>query len=340
MPTEYNFPQSNELTTIAQDKLARLEEQRPWSRFFPIRTADASILSWEQEDNYMGLQQIRGLNGEPPKVLKTGVKRFTMTPGAYGEYEPVDEIELTERRRFGTFGTPIELSDLVMRIQNKLLLRQLDRIELIVWNLVINGTFSVAGPSGAVLATDAYNTQTYSAGTPWSTFATSTPLADFRAVQLMAAGHSISFNAQSTAYMNQITFNNLMSNTNAADVGGRRTAGLASVNSPGDMQALLTRDDLPNIVVYDKGYLAEPSGTFTRFIANGKVIVIGQRDDGAPIGEYRMTRNANNPDMAPGQYQKVIDHGEDQVPRLIEVHLGHNGGPVIYYPSAIVVMSV
>jgi hypothetical protein len=340
MPTEYQFPQSNELTEIAQDKMARLEAARPWSQFFPIRTADSSILSWEQEDNYIGLQQIRGLNGEPPKVLKTGVKRYTMTPGAYGEFEPIDEIELTERRQFGSFGTPVQLSDLVMRIQDKLLLRRLDRIELIVWNLLVSGTFSVAGPSGAVLATDAYTTQTYSASPSWATTTTATPLADFRAVQLLAAGHSVSFNAQSTAYMNRITFNNLMSNTNAADIGGRRTSGFASVNSPGDLQALLTRDDLPNIVVYDEGYLAEPSGTFTRFIANGKVVVIGQRAGGAPIGEYRMTRNVNNPNMAPGAYQRVIDNGDTEIPRLIEVHDGHNGGPVIWYPSAIVVMSV
>jgi hypothetical protein len=53
-----------------------------------------------------------------------------------------------------------------------------------------------------------------------------------------------------------------------------------------------------------------------------------------------MTRNANNPGMAPGRYQKIIDRGENEVPRKIEVHRGHNGGPVIYFPGSIVAMTI
>lgn len=337
---DLNFPTSNELMLIAQDKIARLVQDRPVFDFFPIENSDSTQLTWEQEDNYLGLQQIRGLNGDPPKVIKTGVKRYTMMPGVYGEFEPIDEIELTLRRQFGTWATPVSIDDLVMRVQDKLLLRRLDRIELIIWTLMTTGTFSVAGPSSAILATDSYTVQTFSAGTSWGTFATSTPLADVRAIQLLARGHSVAFNASAQMYMNRVTFNNMISNTNSADLGGRRGAGLSTINSPGALSQLLAQDDLPNIVVYDEGYLAEPSGTFTPFIPNNKVVVVGKRPGNANIGAYRMTRNVNNPDMGPGAYQKVIDHGEDRVPRSIEVHDGHSGGVVIFFPSAIVVASV
>ena len=53
-----------------------------------------------------------------------------------------------------------------------------------------------------------------------------------------------------------------------------------------------------------------------------------------------MTRNANNAGASPGMYVKVVDKGEDEVPRQIEVHLGFNGGPAVYYPSAVVKMAV
>jgi hypothetical protein len=76
------------------------------------------------------------------------------------------------------------------------------------------------------------------------------------------------------------------------------------------------------------------------FIPNNKVVVVGTRPAGQRVGEYRITRNANNPDLGPGPYMKVVDNGEDKVPREIDVHDGHNGGPVLYYPGAIVVMSV
>lgn len=322
--------------------MPRLLAERPVfaSDFFPIDTADAAQLSWEQEDNYIGLQQVRGLGGDPPKVQKTGVKRYSMFPGVYGEFEPLDEIEMTLRRQYATWATPVSLDDLVMKIQDKLLLRRLDRIELIVWTLLTTGTFAIAGPAGAILHTDAYTVQTFTASVGWGTSATATPLADFRAVQLLARGHSVNFGPAATAYMNRVTFNKLITNTNAADLGGRRTTGLEAIEGPADVTRVLARDGLPGIEIYDEGYLSEPSGTFVPFIANDKVVVKGRRPSGARVGEYRMVRNVNNDDMAPGPYQKVIDHGDKRVPRLVEVHDGHSGGPVIYFPSAIVLMNV
>jgi hypothetical protein len=139
--------------------------------------------------------------------------------------------------------------------------------------------------------------------------------------------------------MNRATFNNLRSNANSTDLYGRRTQGLGTFNNLQGINQLLTGDDLPQIVVYDQGYLDE-FNNFVPFIPVNKVIVVGKRPAGQPIAEYRMTRNANNPDLAPGPYMRVIDTGEIVIPRSIEVHDGHNGGPVIYFPSAVVVMSV
>lgn len=338
--TEFGYPTSNELREIEQDKMPRLLDERPIFQYFPVENADAVQLTWEQEDNWLGLQQVRGIGGDPPKVSKVGIKRYTMLPGVYGEFEPLDEIELMERRRFGTWGTPVSIDDLVVRSQDRLLLRRRDRMEVILWNLVVAGVFSVAGPSGAILHTDAYTTQTYTAGVTWATVATATPLADFRAVQLLARGHSVDFGPGATAYMNRVTANKLLSITNQNDIAGRRGQNATTINNLTMVNEILMGEGLPNVAIYDEGYLSEPSGTFTPFIADNTVVVIGRRPGGAPIGAYRNVRNVNNPDMAPGAYQRVIDHFEDRIPRSIEVHDGHNGGPVIYYPSAIVVMNV
>jgi hypothetical protein len=245
-----------------------------------------------------------------------------------------------ERRKIATWGTPIDVSDLVVKAQDRLLSRRRDRQESILWTLVLSGVFSVAGPSGAILHTDAYTTQTYNASVGWGTTATATPLADFRAVQLLARGHSVNFGSAARAFANRVTVNKLLSNTNANDIAGRRGPALATLNSLADMNTIFLNEGLPQIEIYDEGYLSEPSGTFVPYIPDDVVAVFGRRSDGAPIGNYRMVRNVNNPNMEPGAYQKVIDHGDKRVPRLIEVHDGHNGGPVIYFPSAIVVMDV
>lgn len=340
------FPSNAELSEIMRDKLPRLVEARPIFQEFPIVDADAGLVMWEQLDSFTGLQQVRGLNAEFPKVQKTGAKRYQMQPGAYGEHIAIDEVELTLRRQYGTFASPVDISDLVLEAQDTLLQRRLDRIEAIIWTLLATGIFSVPGADGAVIHTDSYALQTYAAGVAWTTSATATPLANLRAIQLLARGHGVNMGAAAKIYMNRVTSNSLLNNTNAADVGGRRTGGFGTFNSIAEMNTLFTMDDLPNIVVYDEGYLvdgsvisAPPWGTFTPFIPNGTAIVVGKRAGGANVGQYKMTRNANNPGLSPGAFMKVIDLGQVQAPRLIKVLDGHNGGPAIMYPTAIVSVS-
>jgi len=335
---DFEYPTSAELREIAQDYLPNLLAQRPVFDIFPIREVDQALIMWEQEDNYTGLQQVRGLDGQPPKISKVGVSRFQMQPGVYGEYSLIDETELTLRRSYGSFATAINVDDLVLREQRRLLGRRLDRIESIVWTLLTTGTFAIPGPAGAILHTDSYTMQTYAATVPWATSATAGPLADLRAVQLRSRGHSVDFGPSATAWLNQVTANRLFTNTNNADIYGRRTAGLGTYNSEAQLNQLLAGDGLPQIRIYDRGYL-DDTRTFQPFIPDNVVDVVGRRTDGAPIGEYQMTRNAQNPGFAPGAYMRVVDD-EDDIPRQIAVHDGHSGGPTLLYPSAIVRMAV
>src|SRR5438046_2228521 len=101
------YPTSSELITVAQDKTPRLTKDRPIFDIFPIRSVDSHLLRWEQKDNYLGLQQIRGLNGDPARVSRVGGKVYQMEPGVYGEFLRIDEQELTTRRQWGSYNAPI-----------------------------------------------------------------------------------------------------------------------------------------------------------------------------------------------------------------------------------------
>lgn len=331
------YPSDIALRQVAQTLLPTFMEGRRIFDFLDLIEVDDHILAWEQRDNFIGLQQVRGLDGDPSRVKNIGGKRFIMEPGVYGEFMVINERDITARRQYGTLNDVINIDDLVREKQDQLLVRRLDRIEQIGWTLVSTGTFSVAD-GNSVLHTDAYAPQTFTAAVAWGTPATSTPLADFRAIQLKSRGYSVDFGTGAVVYMNRTTFNQLLSNTNAADLGGRRMTGFQTVNGPNQLNELLGQDDLPNIAIYDRGYLND-SGTFTLFIPNNKAIVIGRRTNGDAVGEYRLTRNANNPGASPGPYMKTVDD-EDRVPRTVEVHDGHNGGPILYHPSAIVVATV
>src|SRR5689334_2297670 len=99
---------------------------------------------WEQRDNYKGLSQIRGLNGEPPRVAAIGGKRYIYEPGVYGEFLPIDEQELTRRRQWGQFSGPIPITDLTSEKQDQLVARDVARKRQILWTLLTTGSFTVA----------------------------------------------------------------------------------------------------------------------------------------------------------------------------------------------------
>lgn len=340
MPTlTYTYPEAVELREVEQVLLPQLVEDDPIFDEFPIEEVEYDRLIWEQLDNYQGLQQVRGLEGAPRMVRRPGSKTWDMEPGVYGEFTEISEKELTQRRRLGTFDQPINIDDLVGQAQTLLLQRRLDRIRYIIWTLLTSGTFSIPQADGTILHTDTFPLNTLTAAVPWATVATATPTLDIRNAQLLSLGQSVDFGAGAKLYVNQVTANSLLQNINAGDFFGRRNASGATFNSMKDVNEFLAANDLPSIVVYNKFYIND-SGVATRFLPNNRAVLIGKRTNGAKLGAYRMTRNANNPRLEPGAYTRVIDLGELSVPRRIHVHDGHNGGPVVFFPGAVVVLTV
>lgn len=336
---DFVYPTNAELQLIRQVKEPVLLLGDPIFRELPVVNVDAAILSWEQMDDFVGLQGVRGIGGQPGRVAATGGKRFTVVPGYYGEFMTIDEVELTTRRPYGAFSGPVNIADLVAMRQDQLLNRRIDRWRYTGWTLLGTGTFSATTSDGQVVHTDTYSLQTFSAGTAWSTVATATPLANLRAIKLLGRGKGVSFGRQARLYLNQKTANDLLNNTNANDLGGKRVVAGNTLNSLDDINRILASDDLPQIVVYDEGYY-DDTGTFQLFIADGKGVLVGQRGPGQPVGDMAATRNANNPNMEPGPYTKVVDNGDRAVPRVIEVHDGANFAPRVYYPGSIVRLNV
>jgi hypothetical protein len=340
----YDFPTDNVLSLIDKDLLDNLLMTDPIFSEFPMTMVDDHLVTWEQQDNTLGLAQARGLNGAQPSVKRLGGKRYQMEPGVYGEFLPIDENELTRRRPWGMFSGNVDVSDLVTECQNQLMTRQMNRQRWIIWQLLINGAFTVTNALGAIVHRDTYQTNTFASSVLWTTTATATPLNDFRQVQLLNRGHSVSFAANAKAYMNQTTLNALLNNNNTADLYGRRTSGLGTFNNLQQVNTLLMGDGLPEIVVYDEGYLSDgtdgnTAGSFQLYIPSGIVVVLGRRSNGARIGDIAVTRHASL-NGQPGIVSKVIDYGDRQIPRKIEVHRAWNSGPRLFYPSSIVIMSV
>lgn len=342
MPDTLIYPENWELFLIDQDYIAEQTLEDDLFDLFPIVTQDAWFIEWEQLDNYLGLQAIRGLNGEPPVVKPTGLKRYSVEPGVYGEFSVIPEDHIAKRRIPGTVNTPINITDLVAERQYHLTHREYVRIKNNLWTLLQLGIFTVYNAHGAKMHQDQYTFQQFTASPSWATLATATPLADLRnAKATWTPGHSVSFGSGARAYLNSVTMNWLLGNQNPNDLFGRRVVnGGATINDLSTVNRVLLDNDLPQLIPYDRGFYND-ANAFTRYLANGKVVIVGERPNGQRIGEYRMVRNPANPDMAPGPHLIVtdsLDYGQPS-PRQVKIDKGHVGGPVLFYPSAVGVIN-
>lgn len=345
------------MTQILPDLLNRDRADRVGLQLFPTVNSESYFVRWAQRDNAYGLMQMRGLDGQPPRVQRVGTTTFVYEPGVYGEHVVITEREILTRAAPTNLEIPIPIGDLVAEADQLLITRESDRMEANVWNLIGTGTLSIPlpGPNGVQVYQDTYAIQTYTAPVPWATSATATPIQNFQTIQQLQLGHGCSFGADATAYMNQYTANLLMNNNNNNDFGGRRSAIGSTLNSIGSFSDYFQAQNLPRVRVYDAGYQLNPlSGTvtnastqFQKFIPNGRVIIVGNRPGNQPVGEWKQTIQAMQPGGMPsaGAYRFIKDYSRGlncalEVPPKLEVHRGFNGGCCIYFPSAIISMSV
>jgi hypothetical protein len=336
------YPSNAELMQIQQTLLPTLTTDDLAFQLLPVQNRDAAQVIWEQRDNFTGLQQIRGIDAEPPSTPQTGWKRYRAEPGVYGEWTKVPESAIIERRTIGTFNVPISIDDLVIEQQDFLLNRRVDRWRWTIWTLLSTGVFSATDAKGSVLHYGAYSFKTVTTAIPWSTVATATPLADLLALFPQFRGISGQFGAGSYLIMNRVTANYLLLNNNPNDLGKARLQYGQTPYALDFVNTILVANGLPPVRIYDLGYYPDPPGSaFVPFIPDGKVIVVAQRPNGETLGEFQLTRNASNPSGAPGPYTYVSDSldGPRPIPRTIRLDDGFNGGPAMFFPSLIFILT-
>lgn len=341
----YDYPTSRRLVEINPEKVINLQRERPTFRLFPDQNDDeAWRLEWFQKDNYRGFQQLRGLNGQPSYVRMVGQKWFSQEPGVFGEYMYVDERMMTQRARIAgnREGGRVPITDLVTERQDYLNAREIDLKEWLHWAIILNGTFALLGPTGAAFrATFPIQILTLS---NWSDHPNATPYADYLGLKTLTRGKSLNFGAAAQSYGNVTTVSHAFLNTNPDDLGGKFVGQFGNrIGAPAtlaDINNILRGGGLPLLNEYDEGYNRETDGAFQLWIPDDVISIIGARTDGSTLGAYRHVTNVNNDNAAAGRYTKVIDTRERTVPRKISIHQGHNGGPVLFYPSAIIKANV
>lgn len=337
MPSTLELQGPIKLRKLMQLYLPRALESRELLKLLPLTKVNEVDLIYERRQVYTGLQNARGLGGPTGAVRnRPGIDTFRVTPGYYGDHYPITEQELVKLRDAGTWDDFDSYTDQAARGTQHLTTRFLDRCELSVASILMTGSFQAVNAQGVVYDQQVYTVPAYTPATLFDDLANSAPLNYIRdLIPKLELGKMVSFR-KGFMLMSRPTANLFLKNRNADDLNGRRLEYGATVNNVEDFNDLLVSNDLPRIRVYDAGYYADPTNvatwnaTFNRFLTNGKIVLVGVRDDGEQVGEYRLTRAAQNDNSAPGEWYQVEDRRQKD-PCQVILRAGHNGGPYVAY---------
>lgn len=341
MPTSLELQGAIKLRKLMQLYLPRAMESRELLKLFPLKKVNEVDLIYERRQLQTGLQHARGLGGLTGSVRKEGLDQYKVSPGYYGDNYTITEEELVKLRDAGVWDNFENYGAQSARGTEHLTKRFLDRCEYSLAQLITTGGFTASNARGVTYHQDVFNITAYTPGTLFSDLTNSQPLNYIRdLIPTIELGKSVSFQ-KGFILCSRPTVNLILKNQNAADLNGRRLNYGNTVNNLEDFNELLASNDLPKFKVYDEGYYADPPGTaptFNRFLTNGKLVLCGVRDDGEQLGEYRLTRAAQNENSTPGEWYQVEDRRDKESPQVV-LRAGHNGGPAAYYVEGFAIVN-
>jgi hypothetical protein len=336
------LPTNAELHQLQMELFPQYLEGRVGLDILPFQTTENSMVVLRQPDIFKGKQAHRGLNKPTQQVPERYNPYGTFCeihPGYWGEHDQLDEEIMTRWGAPGTCNAVFDATEYITWIQQRLLQRRAVLIEYNIWQTLVFGRYTALNAAGQVIHEAQFNIQNVSAGVPWTNLAGAFPLRDFRAVRLLGRGTSARFDSCAKAYMSLETANLLFANTNPNDVGRIGLSACCDFMSSDRINQQFAAQGLPQIVIYDGGWI-DDQGVFNLFIPYGHVVIVGCRPNNEPVGKYWLTRNAVGCSITSGFWQKIVDDCDRAVPRKILIYDGHNGTPAIHYPRQIVVLRV
>lgn len=347
------FPTNAELNEVVQ-AFEVDPSQHIGSTILPMAESMYQEVQWDERDADRGLTAPHALGADPKVDIRQGSTRRKYTPIPFKETDLLKEDEILRARQLGTMAETLDLSQEIARIARDRFNKTMARIEKLRWD-TLNGSISIN--ENGVVVSETFAVQSYTpSGDTWDTPDTSTPLADFNAVKLLFRGTGASA-AGAKAYMSQATANLLLQNQKAGDIKGFQNQNFVQLPyAVEEMNKILAARGLPEIVVYDEGYIAE-NGTFTLFLPTGKVIVVGKRPAGQSVGDFMSTPSLHNNrggQPAPGYFSviEVNGHASEAAGSVamgqlgkaknpkVEITGGIYGGTRLIYPKSVIKMNV
>jgi len=336
------YPTNAEWRQLQEDLIPLFDEGKRGMEILPFRSTDRNRILLGKPDNIRGMQSWRDLDN-PTRNETSGYNYFGSVceamPGYWGENSLITERFLTEMGNVEGCGEPVDLGEVIAAWTRVLLERRYTRVEYAIWQALANGLYTAQDVSGQIVYQAQFAIRNFAVPVAWSDILNSRPLDDFRNIQLLSRGTSADFGIAARAFMNRETANALFRNQNPNDVGKAGLSACCTFMGIDIVNQQFAAQGLPQIEIYDNGYI-DDFGNFHTYIPTGKVVIVGRRPGGVSLGNYVLTRNAAGCEIGTGFWSKIDDNCGRETPRRITLWDGHNGGVVVEYPNAIVVLDV
>jgi len=193
-------------------------------------------------------------------------------------------------------------------------------IEKTIWG-ALSGSITFA--SHGILSYNFAGARTPTASVAWSNAATATPIENFKAWKRLFKNSGYK---PAEIAMNQATYDEMVATSEVKAFVSGTDSGVLLMTSGQITQVL----GLP-IRIYDESYL-NASGTYTDFIPDGTVYIIGKANFGAPeLGRFYMGPTGTN-NLNPGAYVNRVDLVTND-PQSIEFRFGFKGLPALFFDN-------
>ena len=305
------WPTRQELTAFAEERARREEACRDIFKHVPIVATDDTKLRWDSFQPPTGLTG-GGVTGGLAVRDRLFVFACEADPSPYGGCMVLSDDELIGVRRGDLCG-----HEVVYEKAQLLVLQRFDRIEATCWE-------RLTGRPGV-------------ARRPWNR-AGSDPLGD-----LNPHGRPAPLDRPHAPHVRYDRHGVAYANSTVTDAFLRRYGRVVSRGPRYNeryQEALdgLTRSaGTARLVRHDAGYI-DAAGAFRPFVPDGVAVLFGWHLTGlVPVGEYRMTVNADRPDLKGGSYTRCAVVYPEGRPAVRDTH---NGGVVVWWDDAVATLQV
>lgn len=304
---------------------------------------DPTGVSWDILAVSEGMTKPSGLDAKHELIPHQGFGTKRSGTAFWGESMQLNHTDLLILRGTGPDYRRRKAADKVARMQNRLKSRGAVRIEWLIWQAIITGALVINDAKVKInVDYEIPSAHKWQVNTSWDNYASSTPIQDLQDVEEKFDGDG----CQARYYiMNRKTAKHLSRNV-AAQTLVRNSNLVQQVGLKKMPTLMLELAGLGGeIVIYDRGYIAD-GGAFTRFIPDGKVIVIGEGIDNLsndPLGYFASTpdlRNGGYLNPKGGFWTVVKDRTQDEENPFYKITTGWNGLPVIFRPYWIQIITV